>query len=77
MALNETVFIAAVAILLLSWSTVAWAKPLQAHLPSLLSRLTKTGIPLRVGKPPSKMASTAALSFWLAQLQKAEYAETG
>ena len=77
MALNETVFIAAVAILLLSWSMVAWAKPLQAHLPSLLSRLTKTGIPLRVGKPPSKMASTAALSFWLAQLQKAEYAETG
>lgn len=30
MTLNETVFIAAVAILLLSWSMVAWAKPLQA-----------------------------------------------
>lgn len=29
MTLNETVFIAAVAILLLSWSMVAWAKPLQ------------------------------------------------
>lgn len=30
MTLNVTVFIAAVAILLLSWSMVAWAKPLQA-----------------------------------------------
>ena len=30
MTLNETVFIAAVAILLLSLSMVAWVKPLQA-----------------------------------------------
>ena len=63
MALNETVFIAAVAILLLSWSMVAWVKPLQALSPSLLSRLTKTGIPLRASKSPSMMASTVTFIF--------------
>ena len=56
-------FIAAVAILLLSWSMVAWAKPLQAHSSSLLSRLTKTGIPLRASKSPSMMASTVTFIF--------------